>query len=99
MNVSNIYRSIKAPVVSEKSNNVGERHNQYVFIVEDSANKAQIKRSIESIFSVQVSAVNTCRKKTITKRDIRGRMRRVRGHKKAYVSLAAGQEINLYSGL
>ena len=95
----NIYRFIKAPVVSEKSNILGEKHNQYVFLVSDDASKQQIRRAVESIFSVSVTAVNTCRKKTINKRDMRGRLRKVRGHKKAYVSIASGQEINLYSGL
>ena len=95
----NIYRFIKSPVVSEKSNTLGEKHNKYVFLVSNDATKQQIKRAVETIFAVSVTAVNTCCKKTITKRDIRGRRKKVRGHKKAYVSVAAGQEINLYSGL
>ena len=95
----NVFRFIKAPVVSEKSNNIGEKYNQYVFLVSDDASKSQIKRAVETIFSVSVTAVNTCRKKTIWKRDLRGRLRRVRGHKKAYVSVASGQEVNLYSGI
>ena len=95
----NIYQVIKAPVASEKANRVGEKHNQYVFLVDPAATKDQVKKAVEAIFSVQATGVNVTNKKSITKRTMRGVKARVAGHRKAYVSLAAGQEIDLYSGI
>ena len=87
-----------APQISEKSTFVGEKHNQYVFRVAADANKPEIKAAVELLFStkdkkIQVTAVQVANVKGKEKRFGRSMGRR-RNWKKAYVSLAAGQEIN-----
>ena len=82
-----------APVISEKSTLVGEKQNQYVFRVMQDATKAEVKAAIESLFKVTVDAVNVVNIAGKQKRFGRSMGRR-RNIRKAYVSLAAGQEIN-----
>ncbi|MGA8054610.1 MAG: 50S ribosomal protein L23 [Burkholderiales bacterium] len=87
-----------APVVSEKATFVGEKANQYTFRVTRSATKPEIKAAVEMLFSgkdkkVQVTGVRVVNVKGKEKRF--GRFMGRRDHwKKAYVSLAPGQEIN-----
>ena len=52
------YEIIKAPVITEKTNNLASE-NVYVFKVDKKANKTQIKQAIESKFGVKVESVNT----------------------------------------
>ncbi len=88
---------IRRPVITEKSNRViGD--NAYVFEVEMSANKALIRQAIESVFKVKVTAVNTVITRGKTTRH-RGRAGRRRDVKKAYVTLQAGDEIDVNTGL
>jgi large subunit ribosomal protein L23 len=82
-----------APVVSEKSTRVADRHRQYVFRVADAATKPEIKAAVELLFKTRVEEVRVARVKGKAKRFGRFVGRR-RNWKKAYVRLAAGQEIN-----
>jgi large subunit ribosomal protein L23 len=82
-----------APVVSEKSTRVADKNRQYVFRVADAATKPEIKAAVELLFKTKVDAVTVSRVKGKTKRFGRFMGRR-RNWKKAYVRLAAGQEIN-----
>ena len=93
MNPNRLTQVVIAPVISEKSTLVGEKQNQYVFRVMQDATKAEVKAAIESLFKVTVDAVNVVNIAGKQKRFGRGRGRR-RNIRKAYVSLAAGQEIN-----
>jgi large subunit ribosomal protein L23 len=84
---------VLAPVVSEKSTFVADRNRQYVFRVADDATKPEIKAAVELMFKTKVDGV------TVT--NVKGKQRRFgritgrkRSWKKAYVSLAEGQEIN-----
>jgi len=82
-----------APTVSEKSTFVGDKHNQVVFRVADDATKPEIKAAVELLFKVKVKSVQVSNVKGKEKKT--GRiMGRRRNWKKAYVSLAQGQEIN-----
>jgi len=82
-----------APTVSEKSTFVGDRNNQVVFRVADDATKPEIKAAVELLFKVKVKGVQVSNVKGKEKKT--GRiMGRRRNWKKAYVSLAQGQEIN-----
>jgi large subunit ribosomal protein L23 len=82
-----------APTVSEKSTFVGDRNNQVVFRVADDATKPEIKAAVELLFKVKVKSVQVANVKGKEKKT--GRiMGRRRNWKKAYVSLAQGQEIN-----
>jgi large subunit ribosomal protein L23 len=84
---------VLAPVVSEKSTMVADKNRQYVFRVADRATKPEIKAAIELMFKTKVEDVTVL--------NVRGKERRFgrftgrrRNWKKAYVRLAAGQEIN-----
>ncbi len=84
---------VLAPVVSEKSTLVADRNRQYVFRVADSATKPEVKAAIELLFKTKVQSVTVSNVKGKEKRFGRFIGRR-RNWKKAYVRLAAGQEIN-----
>ena len=94
MNQERLMKVILAPIVSEKSNMLAEKRNQMVFKVLKDATKTEIKAAVELLFNVQVASVTTTTTKGKTKR-----LGRTIGHrsdvKKAYVSLAAGQELDL----
>ena len=85
-----------APVVSEKSTMIADKNRQYVFRVADSATKPQIKAAVELMFKAKVESVKVANVKGKEKRFGRFIGRR-RNWKKAYVCLAAGQEINFDS--
>jgi large subunit ribosomal protein L23 len=86
-----------APIVSEKGTFISERYNQVQFRVLRDAEKPEIKAAVELMFSVKVLAVRTVLQKGKVKRF--GRFTGRRDHiKKAYVSLAAGQELNFAMG-
>ena len=82
-----------APTVSEKSTFVGDKNNQVVFRVADDATKPEIKAAVELLFKVKVKGVQVSNVKGKEKKTGRIVGRR-RNWKKAYVSLAAGQEIS-----
>lgn len=91
------YDVILGPVITEKSTLVSE-HNQVVFKVAMSATKPAIKKAVEALFSVKVKAVNTI--------VVPGKVKRFRGvvgkrsdYKKAVVSLAEGQSIDVTTGI
>ena len=85
-----------APIVSEKATMAAEKHNQVLFKVMRDATKPEIKAAVELMFKVTVDSVQTVQHKGKTKRFGKGVGRR--DHvKKAYVCLAAGQELN-FSG-
>jgi large subunit ribosomal protein L23 len=82
-----------APVVSEKRTRVADKDRQYVFRVADQATKPEIKAAVELLFKAKVDSVTVSRVKGKQKRFGRYMGRRS-NWKKAYVRLAAGQEIN-----
>ena len=57
--MKNDFDIIKAPIITEKSNNIASDDRKYVFKVDARANKTQIKQAIENIFKVKVESVNT----------------------------------------
>ncbi|MDO5055827.1 MAG: 50S ribosomal protein L23 [Lautropia sp.] len=93
MNPNRVMQVVIAPVISEKSTLIGEKHNQYAFRVMQDATKDEVKAAIETLFKVTVESVNMINIAGKQKRFGRGMGRR-RNIRKAYVSLAAGQEIN-----
>ncbi len=92
-----MYEILRNPVVTEKATLLGER-NQLVFRVLITANKLEIKAAVEGLFGVTVTGVNTLITKGKTKR-FRGRPGQRSDVKKAYVTLAPGQSIDLTAGL
>lgn len=97
MNVDRMHQIILAPVISEKSSRVAEKGNQAVFKVARDAEKVEIKEAVEQLFSVKVESVQTINVKGKVKRFGRSEGRRS-DWKKAYVTLAEGQEIDFLVG-
>lgn len=91
------YDVIVSPAVTEKSTLASEA-NQVIFNVVRSANKPEIKAAVEALFSVKVTAVNTLVRKGKVKR-FRGTRGRQSNVKKAIVTLAEGQSIDIATGL
>ncbi len=91
------YDVIRRPIISEKSTIISE-HNQYVFEVSGDADKKSIKEAIEALFKVKVTRVNTLIQKGKTKR-FRGIPGRRSDVKKAIVTLAEGQSVDISTGL
>jgi large subunit ribosomal protein L23 len=92
-----MYNIIRNPVVTEKATLLGEK-NQIVFRVAIDSTKPEIKAAVEGLFGVKVTGVNTLVAKGKTKR-FRGRPGVRSDVKKAYVTLAEGQSIDLTTGL
>ena len=91
------YDVIVAPHITEKSTLLSE-NNAVVFKVADSATKPQIKEAVEALFDVKVKGVNTLVQKGKTKRW-KGKPYKRSDVKKAVVTLAAGQSIDVTSGI
>ena len=91
------YDVIVAPHITEKATLLSE-HNAVVFKVANDATKPQIKAAIEAIYNVKVAAVNTLTQKGKTKRW-KGKPYTRSDVKKAVVTLAAGQSIDVTSGI
>ena len=91
--------TIIRPVVTEKSQQLSTELNKFVFVVEKTANKHQIRVAIEEQFNVKVRDVNTARmpaklKTRFTKRGLQKGRRPA--YKKAIVTLHAGETIDFY---
>ena len=91
------YDVVKAPVITEKATLLSE-HNKVVFRVADDASKDEIAAAVEELFKVKVVKVNTLNVKGKTKR-FRGHLGRRSDVKKAIVTLAEGQSIDVTTGL
>jgi len=89
-----LMKVLVAPIVSEKATMVGEKSNAVTFKVLQDATKPEIKAAVELMFKVEVQGVSVLNTKGKTKRFGKsvGRRDNVR---KAYVTLKAGQELNL----
>jgi len=88
---------VRAPVITEKTTLISE-HNQVVFEVLPTASKPEIKAAVEALFDVKVVAVNTLVSKGKSKRW-RGRPYTRSDVKKAIVTLAEGQSIDVTTGV
>ncbi len=84
-----------APVVSEKSYGLLD-DNKYTFVVQPDSNKTEIKIAVEKIFGVKVTSVNTINRKGKVRRTKTGEGKR-KDTKRAIVSVAAGQTIDIFS--
>jgi large subunit ribosomal protein L23 len=91
------YDTIIAPIITEKATLLSDQ-NKVVFKVPLTATKDEVKAAIEALFKVKVVSVNTIRVKGKTKR-FRGVEGRRSDIKKAIVTLAAGQSIDVTTGL
>jgi large subunit ribosomal protein L23 len=90
------------PIVTEKMTSQGDKFNRYGFLVARSANKLQIKKAVEELYSVSVDSVNTMRyggkiKTRNTKSGLL--MGKTSATKKAVVTLKEGNKIDFYSNI
>ena len=92
-----LYDKILSPLVTEKSTNLSDQ-NKIIFKVNKKANKKNLKKNIEKIFKVNVTKINIINKKSRIK-TTRGKKVRVKGFKKAIITLKKGQNIDLTSGI
>ena len=93
MNQERIFTVLREPHISEKVAVQGDKANQYAFKVATDATKAEICEAVETIFKVSVNKVTTANVKGKVKRNARG-VTRKKNWKKAYVTVAAGQELD-----
>ena len=91
------YDVIVSPVITEKATTQSEQ-NKVVFKVRKSATKPQIKAAVEKLFDVKVESVNTLIRKGKVKR-FKGTVGKQSDVKKAVVTLAEGQSIDVTTGL
>ncbi|MBT6403032.1 MAG: 50S ribosomal protein L23 [Rhodospirillaceae bacterium] len=92
-----MYELVRSPIITEKATLVSE-HNQVMFRVPVDATKPEIRAAVEGLFNVKVKAVNTILQKGKTKRW-RGQPGRRNDVKKAVVSLADGDSIDITTGV
>lgn len=97
MNTERMYQVLLSPHVSEKASIVGDRHNQIVFKVAGDATKHEVSSAVAKLFDVEVTKVTLLNKKPKTK-SFRGKNGERKGFKKAYVTLAEGNEIDFLDG-
>ena len=93
----NHYDVVLAPHITEKATLLSEQ-NAVVFKVAGGASKPQIKAAVEALFNVNVTGVNTITQKGKTKRW-KGTPYRRSDFKKAVVTLAEGQSIDITTGI
>ena len=87
------------PVITEKSDKMSEDLGQFTFIVDKKANKLEIRKAVEEQYQVTVNSVNTVIMPSKSKsRNTRAGLIRGRksAYKKAIVTLAEGEDLNLY---
>lgn len=101
-NMERLAQILLAPVISEKSTFVGEKHNQVVFRVASDATKPEIKAAVETMLSKKDEKLEVQNVRIVNVRGKEKRFGRFVGRrsswKKAYVCLKAGQEITFAEG-
>ncbi len=96
-NTERLTQILLAPVISEKSTYIADKHEQVIFRVASDATKPEIKAAVELMFKAQVESVKVANVRGKEKRFGRFVGRRS-SWKKAYVCLKAGQEITFAEG-
>jgi large subunit ribosomal protein L23 len=94
-----IYTVIKRPIITEKSNILAEIYGQYTFEVDRRANKLQVRDAVEQIFDVKVEKVRIINMKPKLGRYGRRAVVRESAWKKAIVTLAPGQRLEMFEGV
>jgi len=99
--MTTIYDVLIRPLVTEKSSYQSSNLNQYSFVVANKATKTMVKDAIETLFDVNVVRVNIIN--APAKRGVRARSRRLLvrrpGYKKAIITLAAGETLEIFEGV
>ena len=93
MNPERVFTVLREPHISEKVSVLGDSYNQYAFKVSTDATKAEIREAVQTLFNVEVKKVTTANVKGKVKKNARG-VTRKKNWKKAYITVAQGQEID-----
>lgn len=96
-----IYEVLRRPLITEKTNYQSGKLNQYSFEVADTATRTSVKDAVETLYDVKVKRVNIINTPAKRGRRIRSRRLLVRktGVKKAIVTLAEGQTLQIFEGV
>lgn len=98
LNPERLMKVLLAPIISEKSTQIGEKHGQYIFRVLDDATKPEIKAAVELLFSKKDAKIEVIGVRVLNVRGKEKKVGKIQGRrrhwKKAYVSLKSGQDIN-----
>lgn len=99
--MTTIYDVLRRPLVTEKSNYLNSELHQFVFEVAVDATKAMVKDAVETLFDVDVLRVNIINVPPKRTRRLANRRMAVRrkGFKKAIVTLASGDTIDIFEGV
>ncbi|MCL1915408.1 MAG: 50S ribosomal protein L23 [Desulfovibrionaceae bacterium] len=90
---------ILKPVVTEKATLIKDAFNQITFLVAQRAGKIEVKKAVQEAFKVKVLQVRMVVRKPGRKTRHGRVVGRVPGWKKAYVTLAPGEKIEIYEGV
>ena len=93
MNQERLMLLLHSPIVSEKSTRVADHHRQFVFKVDKTASKLEVRKAVELMFDVKVDSVQTANMRGKIKRHGQTTGKRA-DWKKAYVTLAEGHDID-----
>ncbi|MBI3176033.1 MAG: 50S ribosomal protein L23 [Chloroflexi bacterium] len=99
--MTNLYSVLVRPLVTEKSNYQSSKLQQYAFVVSNEATRTMVKDAIETIYDVKVVRVNVVNAPAKRGRRARSRRLLVRrpAFKKAIVTLAEGQSLEIFEGV
>jgi len=99
--MSTIYDVLRRPLVTEKTSYQSGKLNQYSFVVSDSATRKLVKDAVETLYDVTVERVNIINTPAKRGRRLRSRRLLVRksGFKKAIITLAEGQTLQIFEGV
>jgi large subunit ribosomal protein L23 len=99
--MATIYDVLRRPLVTEKSSYQSGKLNQYSFVVANTATRKQVKDAIETLYDVSVVRVNVINVPAKRGRRLRSRQLLIRksGYKKAIITLAAGQTLQIFEGV
>ena len=99
--MTSVYDILRRPIVTEKSSYLSGALNQVVFEVSREATKAMVKEAVEQVFNVKVEKVRTINMPA--KRKVAGNSRRTvsrrKAFKKAIITLAPGESIDVFEGV
>lgn len=94
MNQERLYQVLLSPHVSEKGTTLAEENNQHIFKIASDATKPEVKQAVEELFKVKVEKVRIVNIKGKVKR-FGGRLGKRSDLRKAYVTLVAGNDVDL----
>ena len=99
--MTNYYEILRRPLITEKTNELLFKQNQYAFEVALDANRTMVKEAVENIFKVTVLRVNIIKTAGKTKRNMKNRRTVLKRPvmKKAIVTLAEGDKIPFFEGV